>query len=109
MRFLGIADELLQSSGAVSAEVASAMSQGMLENTPAEAAVAVTGIAGPEGGSAEKPVGTVWISARYRRGGHLCKVFHFHGGRDAIRRRSAVAAIVLTECVLLGVDAELEY
>jgi nicotinamide-nucleotide amidase len=107
--FLGVPAELLQSSGAVSAEVASAMSEGVLEHTPVEAALAVTGIAGPEGGSADKPVGTVWISARRRRGGHLCKVFHFHGNRDAIRRRSAVAALVLAECVLLGVDAELEY
>jgi nicotinamide-nucleotide amidase len=85
------------------------MSEGLLERTPAEAVVAVTGIAGPEGGTAEKPVGTVWISARYRHGGHLCQVFHFHGNRDAIRRRSAVAALVLAECVLLGLDAELEY
>jgi nicotinamide-nucleotide amidase len=109
MRFLGVRDEVLESSGAVSAEVASAMSEGLLERTSVEAALAVTGIAGPEGGTAEKPVGTVWISARYRPGGHLCKVFHFHGSRDAIRRRSAVAAFVLAECVLLGIDAELEY
>jgi nicotinamide-nucleotide amidase len=108
-RLLGVPEEVLNSSGAVSAEVASAMSQGVLERTPAEAAVAVTGIAGPEGGSADKPVGTVWISARTRRGAHLCRVFHFQGSRDAIRRRSAVAAFVLAECVLLGVDAELEY
>jgi len=106
---LGVSAEDLKSSGAVSEEVASAMSQGLLERTPAEAVVAVTGIAGPEGGTPEKPVGTVWVSARYRKGGHLCKVFHFHGNRDAIRRRSAVAAFLLTECVMLGVEAELEY
>ena len=109
LRLLGVPEAILHGAGAVSAEVASAMSAGLLERTPAEAAVAVTGIAGPEGGTAEKPVGTVWISARYRHGGHLCKVFHFHGNRDAVRRRSAVAALLLAECVLLGVDAELEY
>ena len=109
LRLLGVPKGVLESSGAVSAEVASAMSEGLLEHTPAEAVVAVTGIAGPEGGTAEKPVGTVWISARYRHGGHLCQVFHFHGNRDAIRRRSAVAALVLAECVLLGLDADLEY
>jgi len=109
LRLLGVPKGVLESSGAVSAEVASAMSEGLLERTPAEAVVAVTGIAGPEGGTAEKPVGTVWISARYRHGGHLCQVFHFHGNRDAIRRRSAVAALVLAECVLLGLDADLEY
>jgi nicotinamide-nucleotide amidase len=106
---LGVSAEVLKSSGAVSEEVASAMSRGLLERTPAEAVVAVTGIAGPEGGTPEKPVGTVWVSARYRKGGHLCKVFHFNGNRDAIRRRSAVAAFLLTECVMLGVEAELEY
>lgn len=106
---LGVNAEVLKSSGAVSEEVASAMSQGLAERTPAEAVVAVTGIAGPEGGTPEKPVGTVWVSARYRKGGHLCKVFHFNGNRDAIRRRSAVAAFLLTECVMLGVEAELEY
>jgi nicotinamide-nucleotide amidase len=109
MKLLGVPAEVLRRSGAVSAEVASAMSQGLLEHAPVEAVLAVTGIAGPEGGTAEKPVGTVWISARVRNGAHLCKVFHFHGNRDAIRRRSAVAAMVLSECVLLGVEAELEY
>jgi len=109
VRFLGVPLEVLKSSGAVSAEVASAMSEGLLEHTPVEAALAVTGIAGPEGGTDEKPVGTVWISARCRHGGHLCRVFHFHGSRDAVRRRSAVAAFVLAECVLLGVEPDLEY
>jgi nicotinamide-nucleotide amidase len=108
-RLLGVPEELLAGYGAVSEQTASAMSAGLLERTPAEAAVAVTGIAGPEGGTPEKPVGTVWISARYRGGGHLCKGFRFHGSRDAVRRRSAVAAFVLAECVLLGVDADLEY
>jgi nicotinamide-nucleotide amidase len=106
---LGVPGNLLQSAGAVSQEVVSAMSRGLLEHTPAEVALAVTGIAGPEGGSPEKPVGTVWISARSRRGGELCKGFHFHGTREAVRRRSAVAAFILAECVLLGVDGELEY
>ena len=106
---LGVSAAALNSSGAVSEEVASAMSQGLLERTPAEVVVAVTGIAGPQGGTPEKPVGTVWVSARYRQGGHQCKLFHFRGSRDAIRRRSAVAAFLLTECVMLGVEAELEY
>jgi nicotinamide-nucleotide amidase len=106
---LGVSAEVLKSCGAVSEEVASAMSQGLLERTPAEAVVAVTGIAGPEGGSPEKPVGTVWVSARYRKGGHLCRVLHLNGNRDSIRRRSAVAAFLMTECVVLGVEAEWEY
>jgi nicotinamide-nucleotide amidase len=108
-KLLGVSAEVLNSCGAVSEEAASAMSEGLLERTPAEAVVAVTGIAGPEGGTPEKPVGTVWVSARYRKGGHVCRIFHFRGNRDAIRRRSAVAALLLTECVMLGVEAELEY
>jgi nicotinamide-nucleotide amidase len=106
---LGVPASILQRAGAVSAEAASAMSEGLLERTPAEVAVAVTGIAGPEGGTREKPVGTVWVSARYRGGGQLRKGFHFHGGRDAVRRRSAVAAFLLAESVLLGLDPDLEY
>jgi nicotinamide-nucleotide amidase len=109
MELLGVSRQVLERSGAVSPEAASAMSAGLLERTPVEAAVAVTGIAGPEGGTPEKPVGTVWISARTRCGGHLCRGFHFPGNRDSIRRRSAVAALLLSECVVLEVEAELEY
>ena len=109
IRLLGVPGEMLLSAGAVSREVVSAMSQGLLEHTPADLALAVTGIAGPEGGSREKPVGTVWISARYRRGGHLCQRFHFPGNREAVRRRTAVAAFILAECALLGTNGQLEY
>ena len=109
VKLLGIPHEVLERSGAVSEEAAAAMSEGLLARTPVEATVAVTGIAGPEGGTAEKPVGTVWISARSRGGEHLCRLFQFRGNRDAIRRRSAVAAFVLAECVLRGVEADLEY
>jgi nicotinamide-nucleotide amidase len=106
---LGVPGRVLEKFGAVSEEVASAMSDGLLKRTPADLAMAVTGIAGPEGGSPQKPVGTVWICARHRPGGRLCRRFHFRGNRDAVRRRAAVAAFVIAECVLLGVDAELEY
>ncbi len=107
--FLGVPEHVLNNSGAVSAEVASGMSEGLLQRTPADLGVALTGIAGPEGGSEEKPVGTVWISARHRRGEELCRGFHFHGNRDSIRRRSAVAALLLGECAILGVEPDLEY
>jgi nicotinamide-nucleotide amidase len=107
--FLGIPEQVLNDSGAVSAEAASAMSEGLLQHTPADLGVAVTGIAGPEGGSEEKPVGTVWISARSRHREEICRAFHFHGSRDSIRRRSAVAALLLGECALLAVEPDLEY
>jgi nicotinamide-nucleotide amidase len=109
VKLLGVSKEVLERSGAVSEEVAEAMSEGLLARSPVEAAVAVTGIAGPDGGTAEKPVGTVWVSARTRGGEHQCRSFLFRGNREAIRRRSAVAACVLAECVLRGVEADLEY
>ncbi len=59
----------------------------------ASVAVAVTGIAGPGGGSPDKPVGTVWIGWK-RRGGYAhAQVFHFDGDRDAVRRQTVAAAL----------------
>jgi nicotinamide-nucleotide amidase len=59
---LGVEPALLQAHGAVSAEVAQAMALGALRHSQAQVAVAVTGIAGPSGGSADKPIGTVWFA-----------------------------------------------
>jgi nicotinamide-nucleotide amidase len=107
--FLGVAEGLLETAGAASAEAAAAMSEGLLERTPVEVALAITGIAGPDGGSPDKPVGTVWISARTREGDHLCREFHFRGRREAVRRRSSVAAMLLAEAVILGVETDFPY
>lgn len=62
VELLGVPDELIKTHGAVSEEVASAMALGALRNSRAHVSVAVTGIAGPDGGSALKPVGTVWFA-----------------------------------------------
>jgi nicotinamide-nucleotide amidase len=104
---LGVPEDLIRKHGAVSAEVASAMSAGILEKAPAQIGLSVTGIAGPEGGTVDKPVGTVWISARRREGQELCRSFLFPGSRDSVRRRSVVAALLLAECLLLGLEAGL--
>ena len=101
-RLLGVPPALLAEHGAVSAQAASAMARGLLERCPANLAAAVSGIAGPEGGSPEKPVGTVWISAVHRDGRSLTRSFLFAGGRDLIRRRSAVATLLAAECLLTG-------
>ena len=91
---LGVPDELLAAHGAVSAEVAAAMAQGARERLGADVAVAVTGIAGPDGGTQEKPVGLVYLHAEGPDGG-LGREFSFPGDRASIRARSVVGALHL--------------
>jgi nicotinamide-nucleotide amidase len=101
-RLLGVEPSILERYGAVSRQTAEAMAGGLLETAPADMALSVTGIAGPEGGGPEKPVGTVWICARRRGGPGQARAFRFPGGRELVRRRSAVAGLVLAECLLTG-------
>ncbi len=90
---LGVRPETLELHGAVSRETVVEMVSGALVNSGASVAVAVTGIAGPGGGSDDKPVGTVWIGWK-RRGGYAeAEVFHFDGDRDAVRRQTVAAAL----------------
>jgi nicotinamide-nucleotide amidase len=90
---LGVAPELLAQFGAVSRECAQAMARGLLVMTPAHWAVAVTGIAGPGGGSPEKPVGLVWL-AWERRGAEAETVaLQLAGSREQIREAAADAAL----------------
>lgn len=90
---LGVNPRTLERTGAVSEETVLEMVSGALARFGAGAAVAVTGIAGPGGGTEDKPVGTVWIGWK-RRGGYAhAKVFHFGGDRDAIRRQTVAAAL----------------
>lgn len=103
-RLLGVERPLLEAFGAVSAQAADSMSAGLLAVAGTDLAVAVTGVAGPEGGTPEKPVGTIWISAKTASGAGRCLGFRFRGNRDAVRRRSAVAAFLLAECLLTEVD-----
>lgn len=93
---LGIGADALRRHGAVSEAIALAMVRGALDKTDAHHALAVTGIAGPSGGSSAKPVGTVWIGWGYRQKDrvriHATK-FRFRGGRDAVRRQALAAAL----------------
>jgi nicotinamide-nucleotide amidase len=91
---LGVPAGLLEANGAVSAEVAEAMARGARERLGADVAVAVTGVAGPGGGTPEKPVGLVYLHAEGSDGG-LAREFSFPGDRGSIRARSAVAALHL--------------
>ncbi len=90
---LDVPAEVIARAGAVSAETVQAMVQGVLGRTPVQWAVAVSGIAGPDGGTAEKPVGTVWIGWGGAGVAVSCSRFRFDGDRNAVRRLSARAAL----------------
>jgi competence/damage-inducible protein CinA-like protein len=96
---LGVPAELLERHGAVSAETAAAMAAGARERLDADVAVAVTGIAGPEGGSEEKPVGLVYLHAESPAGSRSVD-FVFPGDREGIRRRAAVTGLHLVRRLL---------
>jgi len=91
-RQLGVPSDLFQSVGAVSREVVEAMVVGALEKSDAQFAVAVSGVAGPDGGSLDKPVGTVWICWGAGEQLHTSR-WHFDGDRDAVRRQTVKAAL----------------
>lgn len=78
--------------GAVSEEVVLAMASGAIKNSRANVAVAVSGIAGPDGDSAGKPVGTVWIAWQWE-GETLSRCFCFNGEREAVRLAAVIAAL----------------
>jgi nicotinamide-nucleotide amidase len=98
-RQLGVSSALLAARGAVSAEVAEAMAKGARERLGVDVAVAVTGVAGPGGGTAGKPVGLVHVHAEGPDGG-LGRELNFPGDRAAIRARSVVIALHLVRAVL---------
>lgn len=82
---LGVDPELIDTNGAVSEAVACAMAQGALQRSRAQVAVAVTGVAGPSGGSADKPVGTVWLAWAAQGGPAVSVRCQFAGGRAQVR------------------------
>jgi nicotinamide-nucleotide amidase len=91
---LGVSEAVLQEHGAVSEETAAAMAHGARERLGVDVAVAVTGVAGPDGGTEEKPVGLVYLHAA-GPSGELARRLDFPGDRETIRQRSAVAALHL--------------
>lgn len=91
-KFLGVNPETLDDYGAVSAETAREMAVGIRNSANSDLGVSITGIAGPGGGSKEKPVGLVYIGLASPEGVEASK-FQFHGGRDSIRQLSVQAAL----------------
>lgn len=96
---LGVPESLISEHGAVSEAVARAMAEGARSAAGAEAAVAITGVAGPTGGSPEKPVGTVWIAAALGDT-VIARRFTFDGDRAAIRNAAVDQALVLLDALL---------
>ena len=99
---LGVPGSLIEAHGAVSEAVARALAEGALAASPAHFAVAVTGVAGPGGGTAAKPVGTVWIAASRRGGPTRSALLQASGDRAAIRAGSVERAL---ELLLAAVSA----
>ena len=92
---LGVPAALIEANGAVSEEVAWRMAEGALAHSAADLAVAITGVAGPGGGSAEKPVGLVWFAAARRDGPIVTAQETFSGGRGEVRAAAVLVAFRL--------------
>ena len=90
---LGVSQRTLRLHGAVSEPVAREMARGVLQHSPSDVGVSITGIAGPTGGSRSKPVGLVWIAWAVRDGPVQPRAFHFKGNRVDVRRQAVAIAI----------------
>jgi nicotinamide-nucleotide amidase len=91
-QMLGVPAELIATQGAVSEAVAQAMAIGAVYRSKAQVSVAVTGVAGPSGGSPEKPVGTVWLGW-YINGAITTELKHFEGNRKQVRQATVAHAL----------------
>ena len=100
VKLLGVTPATLEKYGAVSQETALEMSHGIRERIGADFGLSVTGIAGPGGGTPEKPVGTVWISIAQAKN-HEAKLFQFHGDRERIILGTSQAALNWLRLALL--------
>lgn len=94
---LGVQKTTLEQYGAVSEQTAIEMALGALKHSHAQLSVAITGIAGPDGGSAEKPVGTVWLAWADMQDHQHAELQLFHGDRTTVRTQAAIYA--LTELI----------
>ena len=99
---LGVSAEILETKGAVSSECASAMAEGARRSLKTDLAVSITGIAGPGGGTAEKPVGLVWFGVASKAGVRTEKMI-FSGDRDAVRSSAIEHALSM---LLEAADSE---
>ena len=92
-QLLDVPRETIAAYGAVSEQAARDMAAGALAHSAADASVAITGVAGPSGGSVEKPVGLVWLAWAARGADVQTRRFRFRGGRASVRRQSVAVAL----------------
>jgi len=92
-QLLGVKIATLDQYGAVSQQVAREMAEGALEQSDAQVSIAITGIAGPDGGSVEKPIGTVWFGWSGLHAETMTEVQYFKGDRHAVREQSIQFAL----------------
>ncbi len=97
---VGVPKKTLAAHGAVSAETAIAMAEGALKICPADLSVGVTGVAGPGGGTPEKPVGTVAIAVAMRGAQSVCEIPRFDGDRTAVRLATVDKALDMMQAML---------
>jgi nicotinamide-nucleotide amidase len=90
---LGVQEAVIAAHGAVSAATVIAMADGLLARAPVQWTISVSGIAGPDGGTPDKPVGTVWLAWAGKGIATAASRFVFPGDREAVRRQSAEAAL----------------
>ena len=90
---LDVQQSTLSQYGAVSEQTATEMAQGALAHSNANLSVAITGIAGPDGGSIDKPIGTVWFAWAIKNGAITTSCHHFSGDRDSVRRQAVKTAL----------------
>ena len=101
---LGVSEETLRRYGAVSSETAEEMVRGILSGSRAQIGIGVTGIAGPGGGTADKPVGLVYIGIGSKTGGVKVEKYNFHGSREQIKHSVANAALDGIRRLLINKD-----
>ncbi len=103
IKLLGITPETLKEKGAVSDVCAEQMARGVADLMGSDLAISITGVAGPDGGTEQKPVGTVWFGF-FCRGDSWTETMCFSGDRQDIRRQSAEFAmqILINRCIKLG-------
>jgi nicotinamide-nucleotide amidase len=106
---VGVDPALIEAHGAVSAEVAEALALGAIDRFDAGFGIGITGIAGPDGGTEEKPVGTVWFSIAQRDGDRITRSARLPGNRSDIRDRSTSVAMHLLRRLLRGEKTELTF